>query len=403
MKKCVMLIAGVLFCLSASFAQKDIKIANVDVDVSMINDGEGRYYCFDNETKEPFDGKLRIIEGYQSQYVDAEFEKGYATGTWKSFSNNKLAMEADYKDGYPDGEVKKYHSNGKLASLSRYKLGKYDGKWFTYFNDGEIECEKEFKDGELDGLYITFHSNGKKDREKVYKAGKEDGIDRKYDEEGNLRIDDMYKDGKQVGKSIHHNYSNIGDYVCTAYYKDGVLDGDFSEIFEEGGIKSKGKYVDGRKHGRWDYEKSNGDKTLSEEYDKGETIRKITYFTDGSVETDRQMKNGKNHGVVKKYEYEGGLKSEEHYNNGKEDGLQIKYMKSNVADYIVKSNYTNGKRNGAYSEEYKGGETKVKGTYVNDKKHGEWIYNEMELTDKGKLKKKKERKETYDNGRLISK
>ncbi len=347
MRKMFLLALSLICSASVSFAQKEIKI----VDVQIINDGEGRLYCFYRENKSPVEGPVRLMDGYRSQYVETEFKAGYATGMWKSYDNNVLVSEGAYKEGYPDGTFKEYYSDKKLKSQKTFAAGKINGKAITYYPDGKIETEKEFK------------------------KGVENGIDRRYSESGKITSDDRYADGKQTGKSVRQITSNAGDYVLTANYKDGKLDGDYSEIFTDGMVKAKGRYVDGKKRGQWEYNRADGNKQPTEVYDNtGDMIKKTTYFTTGKVEIEREMKDGKNNGVTRRYDNEGNLRSEINYKNGREDGKSVIFYLSNEDNYKATSYYTNGKLNGDYSEEYENGKPKAKGTYTNGSKTGKWIY-----------------------------
>jgi antitoxin component YwqK of YwqJK toxin-antitoxin module len=106
--------------------------------------------------------------------------------------------------------------------------------------------------------------------------------------------------------------------------------------------------------------------------------QRITYFTDGNVEWERNFdENGKPHGAEKKYQWETGmLKTHLNYEHGIQTGLQVRYVASNAGDFI-ETYYCNekGQIDGDYSETFAIDNTmKVRGQYANGKKYGIWIF-----------------------------
>jgi antitoxin component YwqK of YwqJK toxin-antitoxin module len=347
MQKILFLALGLVCNVLMLFAQKEIKIA----DVQIINDGEGRLYCFNRADESPVDGQVRLIDGYRSQYIETEFKAGYASGTWKSYDNNVMISEGIYREGYRDGAYKEYYPDGKIKVQRSFVAGKIDGKAVTYYPDGKTETEKE------------------------YAKGVEHGIDRRYDRDGNITADSRYKDGRPEGKSIRRITSNAGDYTTEANHKDGLPDGEYTETFTDGSIKTKGRYAGGKKTGRWEYNRADGYKQPSELYDNtGDLVGRITWYTNGNMDEERQMKNGKNDGVTRKYFPDGKLKSEVNYKNGREDGPSARYITSNTGIFKETCHYTNGRRNGEYTEEYENGRLRAKGQYANGSKTGKWTY-----------------------------
>lgn len=201
---------------------------------------------------------------------------------------------------------------------------------------------------------------------------------------------------KKNGPVVEKMTSSNGNFIRTANYTNNVLNGPYSEVFEKGGkTKSSGQYTLGKKTGRWDYGKSDGAKTLTEVYNAtGGLTQKITYYSNGKPNAETEYKNGKLHGVTKKYDQDGSLKSETTYANGKEHGKQTQHITSTSGNYVCVSHYQNGRKHGEYSEQYqKTGNLKAKGQYKQDKKDGVWIY--------GEAGGKKTREETYAEGKLI--
>lgn len=60
-------------------------------EITVINYGDGRMlFCQNNEDKTPLNGSYRLIDGYHSEYILAEFKDGMYCGSYQHFKNNKL-------------------------------------------------------------------------------------------------------------------------------------------------------------------------------------------------------------------------------------------------------------------------------------------------------------------------
>lgn len=369
MKK-VLFILGVF--ASTLFAQGQVKMS----DLRVTNPGDGRMYVEYREDDKPVDGKIRIITGYTTEYTEAVFKNGYPEGKWE------------------------YYKDNTLAEVTHYSNGKTNGELIRYYPDGTTVREKAMmKDGKVNGTTSAYSSTGKLTYEKGLVNGVDEGPERKYDDNGTLIYEATYKGGKQEGKSFQIiNRGSDDEYTQTQYYKGGKYHGQHLEVFKNGTTKSKGNYIDGQKDGLWEAFKKDGSRRGNQEtYKDGKVIKKITYFTDGKPDTEKNYNTeGKQHGIEKKYSYETGkLISEKNFVNGKQVGKQMRLVSSNQGSYYEYSNYNeSGKKHGAYREVYveKNQKEKSKGQYVDDKKHGKWY----EGNSLGFYKE-----ETYENGKLI--
>ena len=363
-----------LFLTAWSVQAQELKIS----DIEMINLGDGRLFARERKNEKlPIDGRVRIIAGYTTEYIDAGFDNGYADGKWEHYKQNTLSEVMNYSKGYLNGEKITYHGDGKtIKSKATIKNGKADGIVYSYSYDGKLESEKGMKDGA------------------------DEGLERHYDETGKVIAETIYKNGKAEGKSFAlYNKGSSDAHTETKYYKNGILDGDYSEIYENGTVKVKGKYLNGKKEGIWEIRKQDGSlKQPTEEFKNGNVVKRFNYFSDGKLEMERNYdENGKQHGAEKKYDRETGKpKSELNYVHGKQVGKQVRYISSTAEDFIETVYYNDaGQKDGEYTEVYVEGKkaVKVKGQYVKDKKHGKWVYG----SENGALYKE----ETYDNGQLI--
>lgn len=199
-------------------------------EISVINYGDGRLlFRQSNEAKKPLEGQHRIIDGYLSEYILADFKDGMYNGSFQHLKNNKLKAEGTYKEGRKDGIYKEYYSDGV-----------------------KLKKETPFTEGKLNGIVKTYYTDGKIEKEKEYAMSIEHGVELSYDYQTNNISQRNYKDGRLHGVQVIYYSSNVGDFVEHSIYEDGKQIGKFSEIFGDGTIKKQGQYnKDGKKDGEW--------------------------------------------------------------------------------------------------------------------------------------------------------
>ena len=253
-------------------AQNNIQLA----DMEMVNMGDKQLYAHKRgDYNSPIEGKTRIITGVTTEYIDAEFKAGLATGKWEYYANNNKTVVMTYVNGYLQGKYIKYYSGGDIEIQGEYLKGQKHGKWETFKSDGVIKLTEVFEKDALTKK-ITYYTDGSVDRERNYKNGKEHGIDKQYTFEGTLKSEKNYVNGKQVGPQLQFYSSNAGNYIQKSNYNErGQLDGAFTETYEDNGaVKLKGQYKDGRKIGKWVYGYSHS--LYKEEiYENGKLIETI--------------------------------------------------------------------------------------------------------------------------------
>lgn len=269
-------------------------------EISVINYGDGRLlFRQQKDSKDALNGKHRIIDGYHSEYILADFKDGMYNGKYQHFRRGKIAEESSYKDGLLDGNFKRYH---------------YDGV--------TVQSERKYINGKVDGISKTYFQNGKVETEKQYTLGVDNGYDRRYNSEGKLTMDQYYKDGKPDGTWIEHLSGNVGDMTRIKNYKNGLAEGEWSEVWVDGTPRNKGNYKEGKKDGVWISYRKNGQPekytTYKNDQKNGE---EIIYFTDGKPEKSINYLNDKRDGKTRVYFFDSGkLKSEHTYKAGKENG-----------------------------------------------------------------------------------
>lgn len=338
-----------LSCTSVAIAQKEYAIEQV----SSINMGDGRMLYRDLKNEQPLNGQHRIIDGYHSAYIQAEFKDGFYNGEYKAYEYNKLTKEGKYKEGLKHGIFKEYYSSGEKVKLeTSYANGKLDGWRKSYYTDGNIEREQHFKEG------------------------KEHGIERNYDNNGELRRECNYSNGEYDGKQMILYRGNMGDVVERFNYRNGKQEGEFSQTYLTGVPHILGQYTAGKKSGRWITILENSDTLKIETFNAGrEEGQQVVFNSEtGLREYEDQLKNDKRNGLCKEYDPKTGeVICEAEYVNGKKHGKVKMLVADNRSDYWETYVYVNGFQSGPFESHFiKNDRLREKGTYRNGRKVGRW-------------------------------
>jgi antitoxin component YwqK of YwqJK toxin-antitoxin module len=345
-KRILLLTLFVVAAICSVSAQKEYDIEHITV----INLGDGRYlfrtHEKDDKDEKPLQGEHKIIDGYHSEYILADFKDGLYNGKYKHFKNNKLKEEGTYKEGNKDGVYTIYKGDGTIEKQETFKAGKSDDMKKEYYSDGTLKSESLYKDGKKEGLWKTYYTDGKLQLEKSYKDGLDDGPERKYDfETGDLTAELNFVKGKKDGKQRQRMVSNQRNFFINSNYTNGVLDGEYDETYEDNGVVAKkGVYKNGKEEGIWKYN-----------------------FHDGVQQKELSYKNGKEDGECKYYFDDGTLKKIENYKDGKLDGVSRSYYSGNKKQVKIDANYTNGKKNGRYVNYESDGTISIESVYDNEK------------------------------------
>ena len=296
------LLANVFTCIISysALAQTEFSVGQITV----INLGDGRLLFRTLTDDKPIEGEHRIMDGYNSEYISAQFAKGLYDGKYERYKHNRLVEKGVYKEGVRNGA------------------------FVEYYSDGAVKSEKTFTDGKLNGVLKTYFTNGKPEIEQSYKNGVEDGIERRWHwETGQLTVDAKYADGKPDGKQTRYISSNNGDYVEISNFVKGVQTGEFSQTWTNGQVRVQGKYKDGKKDGIWIEYRKNGKPEKSTTYKNGERNGEYkTFFTDGTVEKTENYLDGQREGVSKEFFYDSGkVKNEYTYTNNVKSGKYKMY------------------------------------------------------------------------------
>lgn len=282
-------ILSALFCLStiAAFAQNDIQVGRI----TSVNLGDGRWLFRQLDDDKPLSGQHRIIDGYRSEYVLANFKDGLYDGKYEHYKNNVLIEAGAYKEGRKHGTFIEYFSDGKI-----------------------VKSEKPITEGKVDGVVRTYYTDSTMESEKGYKNGQEHGRERRWNFGGKEpRLDHNYFEGVMDGKQTTRVSSNRGDYFEEKYFDKGVPTGKFLQTWPDGTVKTSGSYKNGKKNGLWTDNKKDGKPEREQTYEDGMLNGPTkSFFTDGSVEKITNYVNDNKEGLMQSFHYSTGKTASEY-------------------------------------------------------------------------------------------
>lgn len=105
-----------------------------------------------------------------------------------------------------EGAMTEYFSNGKIKIERNFKDGIQTGPTTAYYPDGNLKEKQYYKNGALDGGDTLFYPDGKPQFIVQFKDGKKDGALQKWTEDGKLFFEALYQmDSLKTVKSQNPN------------------------------------------------------------------------------------------------------------------------------------------------------------------------------------------------------
>ena len=274
-------------CSVPAYGQNEITIEQIDA----TNLGDGRILFRVDETDVPLNGTHRLIDGFRSEYILAEFADGLYNGTWEHHRNNRLVESGAYKAGIKHGVFKEFYSDGTVKSETPITDGKVDGTVKNYYTDGTIQSEKGYKEGAEHGP------------ERYWEFGADEP-----------KIQRNFFEGVPDGRQYVVMSSNGGDYIEVRSFDKGKPVGDLLQTWAESGdLKQQGSYRDGEMDGVWVEIRRDG-KIVSEiTYARGKRNGPSkSFFTDNSVEKITMYVDDKREGIETTFRFDGGRVASEY-------------------------------------------------------------------------------------------
>jgi antitoxin component YwqK of YwqJK toxin-antitoxin module len=249
-------------------------------DIETVNMGDGQLFVHKRDSaKTALDGQFRLIDGINTEYVDAFFNNGYAANTWNRYLNNKLRTITNYYCGYKHGYYAELNADGTNKITGNYLQGNKNGDWEEYSASGNVKQLETYVNGDLRER-ITYYVNGSEESVRHFLNNKEHGSELRYAYEDHaIRTSKNYVDGKQVGLQMQYYANTIADYIQISNYSErGKLEGNYVETYvATQSIKTQGNYRNGKRIGKWIYNSANIEADYSQ----------ISYYSDnGNLDGD---------------------------------------------------------------------------------------------------------------------
>ena len=256
---------------------------------------------------------VRVIEGLGD--LGEEAQMGWVfdgiSRAWDERGN--LLVEINYEKGKLQGNAYYYHLNGQVSKMIPYEGDLIDGELIYYNEQGKLIGKTPYKKGMREGIA-------------TYKGDK---LQPSYSEEyhGDRLIQATYHDFS--GKIINRIENGVGKQAIyiNGYlhsireYRDGVPEGEVKLFDSNGHLKTLFHIKDGMKHGEeWVYYSVLGNnepkpKLYIEWYE--DAIHGIcrTWYSDGTLESEREMINNQKQGIASAWYKDGSLMLIEEYEN----------------------------------------------------------------------------------------
>lgn len=303
MKKIMLLLLFGVMVLTSTAQEKVYQIEEITV----INYGDGRLlFRLNNEEKTPLNDSHRLIDGYHSEYILADFKDGMYHGDYRHFKENKLLEECRYKEGNRDGLYKRYYGDGQTVQSERTFIdGKRDGKWTEHLsgNAGDVTRISFYKNGLSDGQWSETWKDGKPRSKSSYKDGKKEGVWIRYGKGGKPEKSTTYKNDEKNGEEI--TYFTDGTPEKSSNYLNGKLNGVTKEFyFESGKCKSEYTFKNGKREGAYKRYFDTGKLREEGRCEADSEVYRKEYYANGKLKSVAERKGG-GWNTIERYDSEG--------------------------------------------------------------------------------------------------
>lgn len=206
-------------------------------------------------------------------------KQGRKQGYWENTTPlGKKIYAGNFKDGYPEGDMKRFHKNGAVKAHLFFSNKGKNAKAKLYNTCGQLSAKGNYVNKKKDSLWQYFNKNEEIRIKEYYTNGAKDGLSTYYYSNGNIYETYEYKNNKKNGQWIRNDKD--GNRILKANYSEGTLNSFFTTYFKNGLTKIDGIYKNGKRNGKWIFYSSDG------KIDK--TINYVMGIADNQTELDKQ-------------------------------------------------------------------------------------------------------------------
>lgn len=224
---------------------------------------------------------ILISLSLSAQNINKKDEQGRKQGYWENITPlGKRVYAGNFKDGYPEGEMKRFHKNGAVKVRLFFSNKGENAKAKLYNTYGQLSAEGNYINKQKDSLWHYFNKNEEIRIKEYYTNGKRDGLSTYFYPDGGTYETYEYKNNLKHG--VWTRSDRDGNKIIKAHYTNGRLDSYFTTYYKNGITKIDGLYKNGKRHGKWIFYTVKGqiEKTIS--YEMG--------VADNQSELDNQQK-----------------------------------------------------------------------------------------------------------------
>jgi antitoxin component YwqK of YwqJK toxin-antitoxin module len=230
------------------------------------------------------------------QTINQVDKQGKKQGVWKKYydKSGRLLYEGTFKDDKPSGIFRFYYENGSKKALIDHNLSTGRSLANYFHPNGQLMSGGIFRNQLKDSTWVTFTEGGL------------------VSEISNFQNDELHGPKTTFYISGLENATGRIPYI-KSNYKNGKLDGDYTELFMDGRKKLYSFYIDGKLNGLYIEYHRNGKKSSLTRYKNG--IK--NGYCSGYDETEKE--------IATAYFYKGrllvGKELEKHLNYCKSKGI----------------------------------------------------------------------------------
>lgn len=285
--------------------------------IKYFSNGIMNYRCFYQDGKQTGYEEYYHPDGTKESEVYSEY--GYFTADYEFDSAGNVISESKLQQG--NGQLKLAHRNAKQSLDAHYKYGKKDGEIRHYYANGTLKRVDRFANGYKEGKSISYHDNGKIFLEGEYKYDKREGLFTMHDEEGKLTHTMNYSNGDLEGEWKWF-YPN-GNTEIAGTYRDDNRDGYFSYYHEDGSLRYRLHYAGSKLIGYTYFDKEGN--FINEIPVLNQTAKIVAYYQNGSISAELNYVSDLKEGKQVYYHPNGKLESEEFFKSGEREGSSRNY------------------------------------------------------------------------------
>lgn len=297
-----------------------------------------------------------------------------AWGEQDSFDGEEIVRVTDH---YGDGGVRRvayylpgpavhealhgpewqYFPNGTLKNMQYWRRGTQQGFFRCWFPSGLLRWDGFSVDGQRDGTYRQYHKGGDPQYEYEYSAGVPHGVWREYLAGGVLSQEEHFEAGLLHGRRktwVRAEGENPRDPdapgrsfpVVDESYEAGVLHGPTIHYHLASDVpRAKGAYDQGHRSGLWETFHTNGQLASSCNYEGGfkEGVE-TTFMAEGQKVASVEHRRGIIHGLSESWYPDGVLQSRGSIVDGKRDGIWIYQRPDGTPNLVWSGTYKNDEK-----------------------------------------------------------